>query len=79
MEPVRKLYEAKASVDIGIKMAPKLTAKVIQPGNFVKVNVRQAMIFFSKPVEAGIRIMVADEGWDKTYLTSCWFFSIIRQ
>ena len=79
MEPVRKLYEAEASVDIGIKMAPKLTAKVIQPGNFVKMNVRQAMIFFSKPVEAGIRIMVADEGWDKTYLTSCWFFSIIRQ
>ncbi len=79
VEPVRKLYEAEASVDIGIKMAPKLTAKVIQPGNFVKMNVGKAMIFFSKPVEAGIRTMVADEGWDKIYLTSCWFFSIIRQ
>jgi hypothetical protein len=80
-EPIIKLYNAQEDegLDADLRMAPKLTADVIDPKNFAKMNVRIAMVFFSKPVEAAIRMKVNDDDWDNSFLTTCWFLSLIRQ
>jgi hypothetical protein len=42
------------------------------------MNVRIAMVFFSKLVEAAIR-MVNDDDWDNSFLTTYCFLLLIRQ
>ena len=89
LAPVRHLIEIQANKHL--KLAPRLSANLIDQNHFDKMNVAQAVHFFSKSVTAGIRFIVEQaqqgdselsKGINKDqqaqYLTTAWFFDQVR-
>lgn len=85
MRPIRHLVKFQANKHM--LLAPKLSASSIDPNHFDKMNVGQALNFFSKSVSAGIRYMVSHaqepgselsgivtSGVAGQYLATAWFF-----
>lgn len=76
VDHVADLLEFQRNKDL--KLAPKLTDVILDPGQFDKMKVSHAMHLFSRAVSAGLRFMVEKEGRDKAYLTTAWFVDLMN-
>ncbi len=77
VEPICALLEAeKNAVFI---LAPKLSDKMLHPGQFDKMSVALAEKLFSNQITAAIKLKVNNKTFPETYATTAWLFDNIRR
>ena len=65
--------------DKDLKLAPKLTNVILNPGHFGKMKVSHALNFFSHSISSALRYLVECEGYDKSHLTTAWFLDFVNK
>lgn len=77
MEHIELLMEAQGKP--GLKLATKLSERVIHPTNFDKMSVAGARALFSKPVVDGLIYLVKEEGYSSDLLTTAAFVDVVSK
>lgn len=77
IQPVHQLYELESANDL--KLAPNLTAKVLNPGRFDKTRVGAAKILFHPSITAGIRYMAKENKLPTSSDTTAWFLEVVQR
>lgn len=77
IQPVHQLYELESANDL--KLAPNLTAKVLNPGRFDKMRVGPAKTLFHPSITAGVRYMVKENKLPTSSDTTTWFLEAVQR
>ena len=60
-------------------LAPKLSDKLLHPGQFDKMSIAQAEKLFSNQITAAIKLKVNNKTFPETYASTAWLFDNIRR
>ncbi|KAM7306127.1 uncharacterized protein ISCGN_016023 [Ixodes scapularis] len=77
IQPVVRLIEFQEQQTF--KLAPNLQKELLEPNQFEKMKVSNALRILSRSTSSALRFMVENYGWEKDVLTTAWFIEHVNR